>query len=289
MEIRHPRRILALGAPDAGVLALLKDLTGSAPDLVTDTTAGLSHEWQVSTKYYTATLPIWLDEIPNISEWRTEFTKPEAREVVSVLGAWIFCFRKPVTSAHLDTIKETLRAIADVIEKACGYGGDQVCLAVAMPQSTTPYLEKSAEEWDELCMEYGFEFVDVEAKGKNEFGEEMGIKRVEDALKAHEWDGEEGDEGFEFLGDEEFGEGLDAEEREMGNEMFGLKMAVNGVGGDGEGEGEGEAEEGGEDQVEELEKLMRKMVAVKDTSEGMPEAERKRFAAKAVNDLMKDL
>ncbi|KAF1960970.1 hypothetical protein CC80DRAFT_269000 [Byssothecium circinans] len=284
MEIRNPRRILALGAPESGVLGLLKDLTGSAPDLVTDTTAGLSHEWHVTTKYYTATLPIWVDEIPSVAEWRTEFIKPEAKEVVSVLGAWIFCFRKPVTSSQLDTIKETLKSIADVIEKACGYGGDQVCLAVAMPQSTTPYLDKSNEEWEEECMEYGFEFVDSEAKGKNEFGEEMGVKRVEDALKAHEWDGGADDEGFDFGDEGEFEEGLDAEEREMGDELFGLKMAVNGVGEDGE-----QVEGGEEEQVEELEKLMRRMVAIKDTSEGMPEAERKRFATKAVNDLMKDL
>lgn len=157
-----------------------------------------------------------------------------------------------MTETDVSVIKETLQAIADVIEKACGYGGDQVCLAVAMPQSTTPYLEKSAEEWDELCMEYGFEFVDSEAKGKNEFGEEMGIKRVEDALKAHEWDGGAGDE-LDF-GEEDFAEGLDAEEREMGMELFGMKSAVNG------------AEQDEEAQVEELEDLMRRMVAIK----GMP-------------------
>ncbi|PVH95293.1 hypothetical protein DM02DRAFT_617992 [Periconia macrospinosa] len=288
MEIQHPRRILALGAPESGVLSLLKELTGSAPELVSNTTAGLSHEWHLETKYYTAKLPIWLDEIPNVSEWRAEFIKPEAREVITVLGAWVFCFRKPVTTVEVDTVKETLQAIADVIEKACGFGGDQICLAVAMPQSTTPYLEKSAEEWDELCMEYGFEFVDSEAKGKNEFGEETGVRRVEDALKAHEWDGGAGDEGFDF-DEEEFGEGLDAEEREMGSEMFGLKMAVSGLGEEG-GEGEGEGEEDNEEgQVEELEALMRRMVAIKETSEGMSETERKRFAAKAVSDLMKDL
>ena len=39
-----------------------------------------------------------------------------------------------------------------------------------MPQSTTPYLEKSFEEWEELCMEFGFEYVDAEAKGRNDFG-----------------------------------------------------------------------------------------------------------------------
>lgn len=270
MEIRHPRRILALGAPESGVLSLLKgmpipcatrarkvnskfvDLTGSAPELVSDSSAGLSHEWQLETKYYTAKLPIWIDEISDVSQWRTEFTKPEAREVITVLGAWIFCFKKPVTEKDVDTIKETLQAIADAIEKASGYGADQVCLAVAMPQTITPYLDKSAEDWDDLCMEYGFEFVDSEAKGKNQYGEEMGIKRVEDALKANDWDG--GDDFGDFELDDESNGGLDAEEREMGMELFGMKHAVH-----------GEEDEDEEAQVEELEGLMRRMAAIKGT------------------------
>ncbi|KAF1999911.1 hypothetical protein P154DRAFT_535150 [Amniculicola lignicola CBS 123094] len=278
MEIEHPRRILALGAPDSGVLTLLKDLTGSAPEPTSHTTAGLSHTWPLTTRYYTTTLPIWIDEIPNVSEWRAEFTKPEAREVVTVLGAWIFCFRKPIKEADVDVIREALEAIADVIERACGYGGDAVCLAVAMPQSTTPYLVKSGEEWEELCMEFGFEFVDAEMTGKNEFGEEMGVKRVEEALKANDWEG--GD--AEGVGEGEEGEGFgdfETEEREMNMELFDLKAAVGGT------------EEDDEDEaarVEELESMMRKMVAVKELGETMPEAQRKRFAAKAVNDLMKD-
>ena len=191
-----------------------------------------------------------------------------------------------------------------MIEKACGYAGDMVCLAVAMPQSTTPYLDLEKEEWEETCLEFGFEYVDIEAKGKNEFGEEMGVKRVEEALKANEWEGGDGD-GFGFDDDEDFGEfgdggGLDAEEREMGAELFGMKSAVHGLGEEGEEEVE-------ETQVEELESLMRRMVAIKgmlfstsisylllcsptpETSEAMPEEARKRFAAKAVNDLIKDL
>lgn len=273
------------------------DLTGSAPDLVSDSTAGLSHTWSLTNRYYNANIPIWVDEISDVSEWQTAFSEPEAKEVVTVLGAWIFCFRKPLSENDIDAVKEKLKAIADVIERACGFGGDAVCLAVAMPQTTTPFLDKSHDEWDDICMEYGFEFVDSEAKGKNEFGEETGIMRVQGALEAHDWEGGDGYAEYDF-DDDESGGGLDAEEAEMGVELFGLKAAVNGA--------EEDDEEG---QVEELESMMRKMIAIKgmhcsretlpsdlsiltlslETGEGMPEAERKRFAARAVNDLMKDL
>jgi hypothetical protein len=197
-----------------------------------------------------------------------------------VLGAWIYCFKKPVEEKDVDTVKDTMQAIADAIERACGYGGDQVCLAVAMPQSTTPHLEKSSEEWDELAMEYGFEYVDSEAKGKNEFGEPMGVHRVREALEAAEWDGADLDFGEE---DEEGFEGsFAAEEAEMNMELFGMKGALAGF-----EDGEGDSAEAKE--VEELEVMMRKMVTIKEMGEGMEEAERKRFAAKAVNDLLKDL
>lgn len=96
--------------------------------------------------------------------------KEEAREVVSVVGAWIYCFKRPLGEKDIKSLQSALRAISAVIERGGGYGWEGTRLAVATPQSTTPYLEKSFEEWDHLCGEYGFEYADLEAKGRNEFG-----------------------------------------------------------------------------------------------------------------------
>ncbi|KAH7083896.1 hypothetical protein FB567DRAFT_446354 [Paraphoma chrysanthemicola] len=263
MEIKNPRRLLALGAPDSGVLKLLSDLTGSAPEPTSGSAAGLTHSWLLETKYYTATLPIWIDEIPALSEWRAAFTAPEAREVITVLGAWIYCFRKPVTQADLITIKDTMKAIADAIERACGYSGDQVCLAVGMPQSITPYLDMAQEEWEDICTDTGFEYVDFEKTGKNEFGEKVGVHRVREALEACEWEGvDELDFGDGDDGDEEGFGGFAAEEAEMNMELFGMKSALHGFADDEAGE---QGEEAEAKEVEELEAMMRKMIAIKGT------------------------
>ena len=61
--------------------------------------------------------------------------------------------------------------------------------------------------------------------------------------------------------------------------MMGLKMAVNGAEG---------SDKGGDEGVEELENMMLKMQAIKDMGADMPEHERRKFAAKAVRDVMKD-
>jgi hypothetical protein len=144
-------------------------LTGSLPALPTSTIAGSAHALPLKTRYYTASIPIWLDEVTTPATWATEFLAPEAKEVLSVLGAFLVAFRKPVDEKELGEVKELLARVGEVAREGCGYGWDGVCVAVGMPQSTTPYLEMSAEEWDDVCQDSGFEYVDFEGKGKNEF------------------------------------------------------------------------------------------------------------------------
>jgi len=224
--------------------------------------AGLTHEWLLETKYYTTTLPIWIDEITDVSEWRTAFTAPEAREVITALGAWIYCFRKPVNETDLSTIKDTMQAVADAIERACGFSGDQVCLAVAMPQTTTPYLDMPNEDWEDICTDAGFEYVDFENTGKNEFGEKVGVHRVRESLEACEWESAEGIDFGEDEDDEEAFGGFAAEEAEMNMELFDMKGALHGF--DDEEAGEPSAEDEAKE-VEDLEVMMRKMIAIKGT------------------------
>lgn len=75
-------------------------------------------------------------------------------------------------------------------------------------------------------------------------------------------------------------DGFGAEAAEVEREMMGLKMAVNGAEGSDEGADEG---------VEELENTVLKLRAIKDMGADMPESERRKFAAKAVRDVMKGL
>jgi hypothetical protein len=208
-----------------------------------------------------------------------------------VLGAFLVCFRKPVDEAALKNVKELLENVAEVVKDGCGYSWDGVCLAVAMPQSSTPYVEKSFDEWEELCQDFGFEFVDFESKGRNEFAgrslffcgstieeamtlmhsEPMGIERMKEALEANEWDG--GDDLGEGINPDEFdsggngdaegegsiGFGIEAAEMEM--EMFGMKQAIYGGSVGDEAENEDESEQ--DQEVEKLQAMMLRMQAVR--------------------------
>jgi hypothetical protein len=238
---------------------LFADLTGTSPQQTSETTAGVT--WTLKTPYYTVTLPIWIDEIPTPSEWSTEFSKPEAREVISCLGAWIYVFKHPVTTEDLETVKETMKAIKKVIEKATGYEWEGTLLAVGMQQSITPRLQMPFDEWDELCRDFGFEYIDATAKGRNEFGEPVGIPRLKEALETTEWDNGDDELGLEDL-DEGDGLGDDGEwgdfareEEEMGVELLGLKSAIHAA--------EGEEDEDEAVLVEEMGKLMGRLQAIK--------------------------
>jgi hypothetical protein len=171
-----------------------------------------------------------------------------------------------------------------VIERSAGYSWDGTCLAVCTTQSTTPYLDKSFDEWDDVCRELGFEFIDSETKGKNEYGEPTGLERIKEALEATDWEGGDGDDDFEglddFGDDEDFGATFAAEEAEMSLELLGMKEAIA---------GQDRTVEDEEREVEEMERMMAQILAIKDTGSAMPDEERKKFARRAVNDLLKSV
>lgn len=93
--------------------------------------------------------------------------------------------------------------------------------------------------------------------------------------------------------------GLDPEKLGFGfdkEDFAGLRQAILEAQSEREGEGESsqgkkgaEDEDIGEKEVEKVEAMMRKLLAVREMTEGMPEAQRKRMAKRAVDEVMKEL
>jgi hypothetical protein len=124
----------------------------------------------------------------------------------------------------------------------------------------------------------------------------MGVARVLEALEANDWAGGDMDEDEEGEGEWE-GEDAEFDPESLGfgfdrEDFVGLRKAIWGGGGSGD-EGikgqEEEDEEVGEEDVQKLEKMMLKLQAVRDASAGLPEEQRKRMAARAVGEVMKEL
>ncbi|KAH6693174.1 alpha and gamma adaptin binding protein p34-domain-containing protein [Verticillium dahliae] len=321
MEITNPKRILALAAHDRqdDLARFLGALTGTTPEpsaaaSATPSLAGTSHVLPLTTSYYTATVPVWLDLVADADgaedeDWAASFLAPEAREVLDALGGIVVVL--PVTRG-VAAARGLVEQVGRVVREGLGgWGWDGVGLAVGVGAGGGE-AEGEAEqgEWEDLCGAAGLEFVRVrgveEDKGKNEFGEKMGVHRVLEALEANDWD--QGDIPSDL--EDDFGsleDGRDdPESLDFGvdrADFEGLRQAIWGLdtepradgdvdsNGDGEARGSGAQDEPLDEatEVEKLESMMRKLQAVRDMSAGLPEEQRKKMAAKAVNEVMKDL
>lgn len=315
------------------------DLTGTAPESAPTTLAGTTHDLELKTAYYTATVPIWLDLISDPSEWSASFLSPEAKEVLNVLGGVVIVFPLPSKTDSDEALaaKDLIQHVGKVVKDGLGgwsWEGVGLCLGVGEIDDV--------DEWDGIAAESGLEFVQVRAKvseTRNEFGgmfcpeaplcvlvlqenltsmaEKSGIPRAREALEANDWAQLDGDIGSDFgdfetsLDNEEEGgandTALDPESLDFGfdkADFEGLKRAIFEQGQHDdedfmnsglnrqttepqqEADGDGNLDDG---EIQKLEGMMRKLQAVRDMSAGLPEEQRKRMAAKAVNEVMKDL
>ncbi|KAK4197699.1 hypothetical protein QBC40DRAFT_285058 [Triangularia verruculosa] len=327
-EIPHPRRILAVSLTESAeqLSAVIKDLTGTHPSPQPtgpeqpehSSLAGTTHHLPLSTQYYTASVPIWLDLISSPSDWSSSFLSEEAKEVLDVLGGVIVVVdlhptQPPSTKQqHQDLVRHVGKVVKEGLG---GWDWDGVSLAVGVGKQAVE--DEELDEWEDVCAEGGLEFVHFvqstsqEKDKRNEYGERMGIARVLEALEANDWSGggatgeeqeldfgegdkEEGeDEDFDF-NPKGLGFGFDREDFE------GLKKAIwEQIGEEtevGEGSEAKEKERGKEDEenlddddIKNLEQMMLKLQAVRDMSAGLPEQQRKRMAKQAVEEVMRDL
>lgn len=229
-------------------------------------------------------MPIWLDEISDITDWQSEFTKPEAKEVVEAIGAWIFCFTDDHTPTCDRNLDDSLRAVQAIIEYHTEGVNDAVMLAIAVsPENkSTAMNEDRFNALEDIAMRYSFELIDYAADGINDYGEKQGLDRVKEALQANEWTSlETGDNEPDLDAESD----LDFGEAEMQTALSDLKTrlvdnAVSSAQTD-QLEGEGQA-----DAVDDLEVMLGKLLAVKEQSSDLPLAQRKRIAAQAVRDIM---
>lgn len=255
----------------------------------------MSHEWNVKTAYYTAKVPIWVDEIPDIEEWREEFMKAEAKEVVEAVGAWIYCFHVSQSEAADGSVEEAMKAIQAVVEEHVGYGSDTVMLAVAASRARdkTGMAEEEKGRLEDVSIQCGFELVDYAAQGQNEIGERQGFERLKEALEANDWmttdDDDEGSLGDLEPDDGDSIGGIGHAEAETTAELYGMKAALMA---DEDHELDGDDSMSAEEQkaeVDDLDVMMGKLMAVKEQSAGFPDAQRKKMAARAVRRLMEDV
>ncbi|KAK4114625.1 hypothetical protein N656DRAFT_705344 [Canariomyces notabilis] len=325
MEISNPRRILAVSLADSAqhLSDIIKDLTGTPPTPLgpSASLAGTTHPFPLTTQYYTATVPVWLDLISSPAEWAASFLAPEAKEVLDVLGGVVVVLPLPPAPSSSFSRREKARALVEhvgrlVKEGLGGWDWDGVGLVIGVTEGGQMDLDgEGLDEWEDLCAECGMEFVYLsrsnsrtaaanEDPERNEFGEKMGLARVREALEANDWSGggDLTEEGSKRKGRKVSGDGddeFDPESLDFGfdrEDFVGLRKAIltGGMGDtdadDPKGDQKDDDDENLDDEkIQKVERMMLKLQAVRDASAGLPEEQRKRMARQAVGEVMREL
>ncbi|KAI1115598.1 hypothetical protein F5Y14DRAFT_440534 [Nemania sp. NC0429] len=307
---------------------VIKDLTGTIPEQASTSLAGASHNLSLKTAYYTAEVPIWLDLIASPSEWSDSFLSAEAKEVLEVLGGLMIVFALPAhpESEEGKVSRNLIQQVGKVVKEGLGgweWDGVSLCLGVGEIDDVDIWEDCCAESGLEFV-----QVRSQATPSRNEFGEKTGIPRALEALEANDWanasaddlgsdfedidaeidaqrkhrdaDDESEDIGVAQLNPRDLDFGFDPKDFEglrraiwdAGNEDDG--GVIGGVPGTAATEDEKRATEETEESlddedIQKIERMMTKLQAVRESNAGLPEDQRKRAAAKAVAEVMKEL
>ncbi|KAJ6440059.1 alpha and gamma adaptin binding protein p34 [Purpureocillium lavendulum] len=179
-SVSNPRRVLAVSLESQAVhlSAFVDELTGQTPTPVAGAAepslAGTTHDLHLKTRYYTATVPVWLDliavedpdaaartttkatttstEVPGAggstttttgaADWAASFLSEEAREVLAVLGGVVVVFAVPPRSAAASTVTASTSVATSV--SAASTASEATAGAQRKTGAPSPYGSASA-------------------------------------------------------------------------------------------------------------------------------------------------
>lgn len=241
---------------------------------------------------------------PTLEEWTNSYLSADAAGVLEAIAAIIYTFRGSKIKLQEKTKREGIGMHLQALKQIADSCEDVICLGVAVDAEVGiggggggcggcggcggidggsgfggGGLEQEEEEEEEETD--GWEIVYLKSKkGRNIFGELMGVGRVFEVLHSASW--ESGtresfdDEGNLYEdGKEEDVDGTDslAEPEDFGS----LRIALV----------DRDEMEGGAEEVEQMEAVMRRLLMVREMRDSLSKEERRKLAAKTVADIMK--
>ena len=159
------KRILILGQPKSGKLSLVKALTSSLPEGLNENStshAGLTHSINLTTRYFSYDVGIWIDEIPqeDSAKWLDEYLSEEATPVLQSLAAIIFTIDSAVAKQE-----EILDIVNSLNKRGQEVEWDGTCVVVEKKSSSSQTSNMAA-----LYEDHMLDYIDLNQTGRNEFG-----------------------------------------------------------------------------------------------------------------------
>ena len=187
--------VLIVGPPRTGKKFIAQLLSGDldSSTVSSKSHSGLVYQHAIETKYFKAMINLLIEEYPetrdfppterDLAAFVDEIGKPEYQDLRDDLDGILFTIDLKTAA---DTARDTQKLRLKQFERIRALFGDQE-LFYAVVGNAHNLAAETVERLEDEIMQYGFEFVDTNASGINEFREKLGPDRLVEILESHEW------------------------------------------------------------------------------------------------------
>lgn len=189
-----PNYVLVLGPQKSGKVRLAQYITG---DYGTDTIlnashSGLIYNCDLNTKYFSLNVSILIEEFPEnradakqdvvqyLNSWFEEFSSEEFLELRKALDGVVYTI--PMDKFESKCLEEQLDVVAKIKDLI-----DEDSFFVVAGSATGEIDPWTVEEIEDQVISNGFEFVNLQDSGTNEFLEKVGRDRLMEIFQSHMW------------------------------------------------------------------------------------------------------
>lgn len=194
-EYMDHNNILVLGAPGSGKIRLAQFITKDydTSTIPKDTHSGLVYNTLLVTKYFTLNINLLIEEFPpNRNEstsdiqkcfknWYEEFCSDDITELREVIEGVVFTLN--MDGLDVAKLEDLLLILNDLKQLLI----ENDCFFVVMGISNGFLSANAITDIEDQVIMNGFEFVNFDESGTNEFKEKVGPDRMQEIFESHEW------------------------------------------------------------------------------------------------------
>lgn len=182
--------ILMLGPPGSGKIRIAQLISGDhdTSTISQESHSGLVYTYNLATKYFSAKVNLLLEEYPDHRDSDTalvellqatydELRSEQCAELRDAISGLIFTFDMSIPQETLEQLLGLFAKVKELFE-------DKDVFVVVVGTSEAANVE--AVE-DQIILS-GFEFLNFNESGKNEFMDKLGKDRLVEIVESHDWD-----------------------------------------------------------------------------------------------------
>lgn len=212
-------KVLVVGLKHSGKLRLINQLFKSLPEDLKpgQSHSGLIHRVKLTTKYYTKSIDLWVDEfeqdsvLGGLHEWCEEFKQNEFKEIRDVISGVIFCVDlKTIILDEVDELTEELIELVRILKQdQIGnfpeneedgfeiWNGFLMTVGVGDLNTDKSAVSSLKETfWDKnLDFVLYIEGEEIDESSRDEYGDQLGVAKAKGIIETFDWENIELDPG----------------------------------------------------------------------------------------------